>query len=103
LWQNLLKRGSEKDTLEYRDTLSSWKGNFTGRAELQSHLEAARSSAAQIKVVIAHPATLADAAFVGKVSDESTINKTFSVRDDLVGSLEEYDGDEVRIVFKRAG
>lgn len=101
LWQNLLKRGSEKGTLEYRDTLSKWKGNVTGRMELQKHLDTAKTASLPIKLVIAHPATLADAALVGNVADESEIKKTFSVREDLVGSLEGFDGDEVRIVFRR--
>ena len=103
LWQDLLKRGPENGTLEYRDTLSKWKGNYIGRTELQAHLSSAKASGVPVKIVIAHPATLADAALVGNVADESTINKTFSVRKDLVGSLEVFDGDELRIVFKRAG
>lgn len=102
LWQNLLRRGPEKGTLEYRDTLSKWKGNFGGRSELQGHLSTAKTSSLPIKLVIAHPATLADAALVGMVADESEINKTFSVRKDLIGSLESYDGDELHIVFRRS-
>lgn len=102
LWQNYIKRGEVKGTLEYRDTLSKWKGNAPGRAELKRHLKAVQDSPRPIKLVIAHPASLADAALVGKVADESKINKTFSVREDLVGALESYDGDEVFIVFRRA-
>lgn len=100
LWQDYLKRGEAKGTLEYRDTLSKWKGNVQGRSELKRHLKAVQDSPRPIKLVIARPASTADAALVGKVADESKIKKTFSVREDLVGTIESYDGDELRIVFR---
>jgi len=102
LWQDGLKRG-EKSTLVYTDTLSQWKGNAVGRSELQKHLRAIQVSGAAIKLVLAHPASLAEAAKVGQVADESEIKKTFSIREDLVGKLESFDDDTLRIVFARAG
>lgn len=101
LWQNYLKPGEPKDTLEYRDILSHWRGNAHGRAEFKRHLAAVRESPRPIKLVIAHPASLADAALVGKVADESKIKKTFSVREDLVGAIDSFSGDELRMVFRR--
>jgi len=104
LWQDWLKPGQEKGTLVYTDTLSLWKGNKDGQNELRRHLIAVKNSGAPIKLVIAHPATPEDAALVGKVSDESKINKTFSVRPDVVGKLEEFENeDTLRIVFRRSG
>ena len=102
LWQDGLKRG-EKGTLVYTDTLSQWKGNAFGRSELQKHLRAIQASGATIKLVIAHPASLAEAAKVGQVADESAIKKTFSIREDIVGKLVSFDDDTLRIVFARAG
>jgi len=103
LWQDWLKRGERKGTLVYTDTLSQWKGNVFGRSELQRHLRAVQASGAAIKLVIAHPASLADAAKVGQVADESEIKKTFSIREDIVGKLESFDDDTLFIVFARAG
>lgn len=100
VWQDYLRRGEVKGTLEYRDILANWKGNTQGRAELKRHLSVVQASPRPIKLVIAHPATPADAAMVGKVADESRIKKTFSIREDLVGSLESFDGDRLRIVFR---
>ena len=103
LWQDLLKSKEVKGALVYRDRLSQWKGNPLGRAELERNFRTAQETHCTIRLVIAHPATLADAALVGKVADESEINKTFSVREDLVGELASFDGDAVCLVFKRAG
>lgn len=100
LWQSYLKRGQTKGALEYRDSLSKWKGNASGCAYLKEHLKTACAAAVPVKLVIAHPATLADAALVGNVPDESKINKTFSVREDLVGTIESFDGDNVLIIFR---
>jgi hypothetical protein len=103
LWQDWLKRGEMKGTLVYTDTLSQWKGNSDGRNEFRRHLNSVKDSGAPIKLVVAHPVSPADAALVGQVSDESKIKKTFSVRQDLIGTLEEFDDDTLRIVFRRAG
>jgi hypothetical protein len=100
-WQNHLRQGVEKATLEYKDTLSSWLGNVPGRNEFAAHLLAAKDQGLLLRLVIAHPASEADARLVGKVADESSINKTFSVREDIVGHLQHFDGDEVHVVFRR--
>jgi hypothetical protein len=104
LWQPLLKPGEQKGTLVYQDTLSLWKGNDDGRNELRRHLAAVAGSGVAIKLVIAHPASPEDAALVGQVTDERKIKKTFSVRPELVGKLEEFANEDVlRIVFRRLG
>jgi hypothetical protein len=103
LWQDWIKPGEMKGTLIYRDTLSQWKGNDVGRNEFRNHLGAVQISKVPIKLVIARPRSASDAALVGQVTDESKIKKTFAVREDLVGSLEEFDGDALCIVFRRAG
>jgi hypothetical protein len=70
LWQDWLKRAQEIGTLVYTDTLSHWKGNKEGQNELRRHLVAVRNSGAPIKLVVTRPASSADPALVGKVSDE---------------------------------
>lgn len=102
LWQNWIRPGDVKGTLIYRDTLSQWKGNDMGRNEFRNHLGAVHISNAPIKLIIARPSSAADADLVGQVADESKIKKIFAVREDLVGSLKEFDGDALCIVFRRA-
>lgn len=100
-WQDHLKRGDEKATLEYKDTLSSWLGNVPGRNELAVHLQTAKDRGLLLRLVLSHPVSAADAQRVGKVSDESSINKVFSVREDIFGHIQSFDGDAVHIVFRR--
>jgi hypothetical protein len=103
LWEGWIKRGDVKGTLIYRDTLSQWKGNDAGRNEFRRHLNEVKASRVPIKLVVAHPVSAEEAALVGIVSDESKIKKTFSIREDLIGTLEEFDNDTLCIVFRRAG
>ncbi len=103
LRQDWIKRGEERGTLVYKDTLSQWKGNHDGRNEFRHHLNAAKVAGARIRLVVAHPVSADDAKLVGNVPDESKIKKTFSVREDLVGALVSFDDDTLCIVFRRAG
>ena len=103
LWQAYIKPNKVNRTLEYRDTLSLWKGNDPGREEFRRHLSAVKRSPVPIRLIVAKPTSDADAALVGEVADESKIKKTFFVREDLIGSLEEFDGDSLCFVFRRAG
>ena len=102
LWQNYVKPGPRKGTMEYRDKLSSWLGNVPGRNELTEHLRIVKSNNLKLRLVLAHPASPADAERVGKVADESSIPKTFSVKKDAIGTLDEFDNDNLRIVFAKA-
>lgn len=102
LWQNYLKPGTERGTLEYKDTLSKWLGNVPGCNEIRNHLHKVQAAALPIHLVIAHPVSAAEEDLVGKVADESGIKKTFSVKKEVVGTLAEYDGDTLRIVFRKA-
>lgn len=101
-WQDHLKPGAEKSTWEYKDVLSGWLGNFSGRKEFATHLQSAKDQRLLLNLVIAHPASGIDALRVGKIADESSINKTFSVREDVVGHLLCFDGDALHVVFRRA-
>lgn len=102
LWQNYVKRGQERGTLEYQDTLSKWLGNVPGRNEIRDHLRIVQRSVLPVRLVIAHPISDADAELVGTLADESTIRKTFSVKKEAIGRLEEFDDDTLRIVFRKA-
>lgn len=102
LWEGYLRRGKVPRTLEYRDTLSKWLGNVSGKNEIQDHLYKAKENSLPIRLVIAHPVTEREEKLVGKVADESNIKKTFSVKEDAVGVLEEFDGDTLLIVFRKA-
>ena len=63
--------------------LRGW-GTVPGRNELAEHLRLVKSKRLKLFLVIAHPASIADAERVGKVADESSIKKTFSVKEDVM-------------------
>ena len=100
LWQNLILKGAEPGTLVYRDVLSGWRGNPLGRAEYVAHLKDAFARKWPVRLVMARPKQSADEALVGNVPDESYIEKVFSVRPDLIGTLTEFDGDRLLFVFR---
>ena len=106
LWEHLLKpatdAGTGERTLQYEDQLSTWVGNRDhGAPELKTHVERATTERAPLKLVIAHAVDPAERALVGRVADESAIRKEFSIREDFVGEVAEFDGDSMRLVFRR--
>lgn len=101
LWENLLKLDAKRGTLGYEDTLAKWLGNLPGREEIRKHLKKATTEALPIRLVIAHPVSVADERLVGKVADESSIKKTFSAKKEVIGTLADFDGDNLRIIFHK--
>ncbi len=106
LWEHLLKpatdAGTGARTLQYGDQLSTWVGNRDhGAPEFRAHLERAVVERAPLKLVIAHALDPVDLALVGTIEDESAIRKDFSIREDLVGEVAEFDRDSMRLVFRR--
>ena len=104
LWQQYLKterHGNEK-VMAYNDRLSGWLGNEYGRDEFAALLTKVQEEELSIRLIIASPKRLTDEALVGRVADESKIEKAFDVRTDVVGRLESFDGDSLRIEFRRA-
>lgn len=102
LWQNHIKRCVQLGTLEYSDSLSTWLGNEPGRNEFRNHLYQVQAKVLSVHLVIAHPLTSDDAKLVGMVADETKIRKTYSVRKDVLGTLDFFDGDNLHLVFRRA-
>lgn len=96
-WAHLFSKAGA-DTLEYVDSLSRWGGNVHGTKLLKEHLELAHAENRPIRMVVA---TAKDVQQLQKVSDASTIEKTFHVRADLVGRLISFDGDQFVIHFTK--
>lgn len=101
-WQNYIKPGPRKGTMIYKDTLSNWLGNVHGRNEFAKHLRIVQSDGLKLRLAIAHPKNTADEVRVGTVADETSIDKTFSVMLNVIGTLEEFDGNSLRVVFEPA-
>lgn len=100
-WENQLTFDGLRKRLVYTDQLSAWLGNEPGRSELKRLLELAKEKSLPVRIVIAHPEGERAQAQVGKISDESLIRKSFSVRPELRGTITDFDGDRVSIEFAR--
>jgi len=102
MWEQQLRFDSQRKRLIYEDRLSDWLGNELGRQELKVLLEQALREQLTVRMVIAHPTGEAARALVGQITNESQIQKTFSVRPELQGQVTAFDGDALCIEFAKA-
>ena len=94
-WQDLF-RPTERGMLAYEDHLSRFSG--PGNNLLREHLELAFKDDLPVRVVIAVSSN-PDAVKAGK--DASQFKNTFSVKENWIGRIIEFDGDSFRIDFRK--
>lgn len=95
-WSQYFKKSG--GALHYVDRLSRWTGNDLGNRLLRSHLEKAKTDGLPVRMVVA---TAKNPSLVEKVADASKIEKTFHIREDFVGRLLAFDGDNFVIEFTK--
>ncbi len=95
-WSHYLCR--HDDALRYEDRLSRWEGNKAGTNLIREHLNRAISENLSVRLVIARAT---ETNVVDSGHEASTVNKTFGVREDLVGKVVSFDGDTYVIDFQR--
>lgn len=95
-WSQYFERG-DKGVLRYVDCLSRWTGNTVGNNLLKGHLIKAHSEGMPVRLVIA---TAEKPEEVETVGDASKIKKKFSVREDVVGKVTSFDGDNFVIEYR---
>ena len=96
-WEHYFKKGG-KGILQYVDSLGRWNGNDLGNNLLKIHISKAFSDSLPVKVVVA---TAKDTNAIDYGNDASNVKKTFHVREDLVGKVIAFDGDNFIIEFKK--
>ena len=97
-WSHYFKP-AKNGILPYVDSLSRWNGsNAAGNNLLRTHLEQAIADNLDVRLVIA---TTNDEAAVDRGDDASKLSNTFGVREDLVGKVILFDGDNFVIEFRR--
>lgn len=69
-----------------------------GNKFARQHLEQARDDDLPVRLVIARAE---DTAPIDAGEDASNVRKSFGVRQDLVGRVSQFDGDEFELVFVR--
>lgn len=98
-WEQYFKP-SQPGVLIYGNSLSRWKGhNKPGLNLLRKHLERTDSEDLAVRLVMAKTS---DPGAVDRGGDASKLKNTFSVREDLIGKLTSFDGDNYRIEFRKA-
>ena len=95
-WSHKLKL--HEKVLTYTDHLSRWQHNTPGKNLLIEHLTKAHQEKLPARLVIA---TTDQPDVVERGEDASTIRKTFHIREDVVGSVTVFDGDEFILEFRR--
>ncbi len=96
LWDHHTRKGLA-GTLEFAASASRWKG--PGNAEFRENVNKAFESGAKVYLVIARTE---DVARVEAGEDASKIKKFISVRQDLVGKVIEWDGENYAFRFTKA-
>ena len=95
-WKHYLS--NEGGKLVYTDRLSRWASNKPGNNLLRGHLDAATKDQTNVRLVIAKTDK---PALVDSGEDASQAQNTFGVREDLVGRIGSFDGDEFVIEFTK--
>ncbi|HQS98802.1 MAG TPA: hypothetical protein PL023_00735 [Thiobacillus sp.] len=95
LWDHHTRKGSA-GTLEFADSANRWHG--PGNKEFRENVAKAYESSAPVRLVIARTEEIAH---VEAGEDASKIKKIFSVRQDLVGKVIEWDGSNYAFRFTR--
>lgn len=97
-WSHHCKSGG-KGVLLYSDCLSRWGGNELGCNLLKAHLGQAVAGSLPVRMVVA---TTPETEAVDQGRDASKVKKTFHIREEVVGSVVSFDGDNYVIEFRRA-
>ena len=96
-WNHHFKSGG-KGVLVYVDCLSQWGNNELGSNLLKMHLQRAVSENLPVRMVVA---MTRETEYVDAGNDASKVRKTFHVREDLIGRVVCFDGDDYSIEFRR--
>lgn len=95
-WSHKLKL--KDGVLSYTDRLSRWEPNTPGKHLLIEHLSAGRDQSLPVRLVIA---TTDQPEVVERGEDASNIRKTFHIKEEVVGKVTHFDGDNFVLEFRR--
>jgi hypothetical protein len=96
-WSHKLKL--KDGVLTYTDRLSRWGPNTPGKNLLVEHLNLGRTQARPVRLIIA---TTSSPEVVDRGQDASSIQKSFHIKQDVVGKVTVFDGDNFVLEFRRS-
>lgn len=97
LWGHHRLKDKPSDVLAFGDRFDRWSG--AGNSQFRTNVTRAFEIGADVRLVVAR--TL-DSDRVQRGEDGSKIPKTFAVREDLIGSVTEIDGESYVIEFRKS-
>ena len=97
LWRHHELKGKPSEVLAFGDRFDRWSG--PGNSEFRANVARAFEIGAKVRLVIARAL---DSDHVQRGDDASKIPKTFAVREDLMGSVTEIDGECYVIEFRKS-
>jgi hypothetical protein len=95
LWAHHYRKG-EGGSAEYFGKLSRWAG--PGNSEFRANISDAYERRSPVRLVVVQTESIDH---VDSGEDASKVKKDFSARDDLVGEVTEFDGENYVIRFRR--
>ncbi len=95
LWNQFFQKGTEPKTIVYADRVSRWSGH--GNNEFRANIEDAFKNKRIIRAVIARTN---DEKAVSDGKDASKLKNKFHTREDWIGVVSLWDGDNFEITFK---
>ena len=98
-WSHLFVKKS--NPLRYEDHLSRWKGNVAGNNQCKSDLKKAFDEGLKVCLVIVTSDELAEINNKNEVKALNKHKKTFAIREDLIGKVTLFDGDNFVIEFEK--
>ncbi len=95
LWDHHYRKGLP-GTMEFTDSLGRWSGH--GNVELRKNIARAYAAGSNVRLVIVKTDEIAS---VEAGEDARTIKKDFFIRDDLVGTVIDLEGEEYVFQFRK--
>lgn len=97
MWEHHRRKGTSAGTLVFEGSASRWRG--PGNTEFRSNVAQAYAASARIRLGIARTA---ETVRVEAGEDGSKIPKEFFLKEEVVGKVTEWDGENYAITFTRA-
>jgi hypothetical protein len=97
MWEHHRRKGTPAGTLVFEGSASRWRG--PGNTEFRSNVAQAYAAGASVRLVVVRTT---DTAHVEAGGDGSKIPKEFFLKEEVVGRVTEWDGENYAITFTRA-
>lgn len=96
MWEHHRRKGSPAGTLVFEGSVNRWKGS--GNTEFRENIDKAFKTGAVVRLVIVRTE---EVAHIEAGEDASKVKKDFFLKEEVVGSVTEWDQDRYAITFTK--